>query len=870
MVEFEFRTLGTLNLIAPGGRELRSVLAQPKRIALLAYLAAATPRRFHQRDSLLALFWPESDLAHARAALRQALHGLRQALGDDALASRGDDRVGLAETRVWCDANAFDEALDSGRDAEALDLYRGDLLEGFFISGAPEFEHWLEDERALRRRCACEAAWRLAEASRAAGDSALAIHWARRAAALTRDDEASLRRQIALLGELGDRAGAVQAYESFASRLAEEYEVAPAPETTTLIAAVRARETTLTAAGQASSAPASSPVQESLSAREAPAPELPPPIAADAVTSVPRAGRQRIVAIAAVGLLFVITALVWRPPSPYSPRPASLDPRRVVVAEFANRTGDSALDALGLLAAEEITRGLELTDVVQIVDTASTSERARLTRRAGEGHDAAAVRALALATESGLAVSGSISRRGDRIEVAAQVVDERSGRILRALEPVSGDPGNLRPALTVLRDRVMAVVAEAVDPRLGPSASVAGDPPRYDAYLAFSTGVGIFYDGRNGRDALPFFARAAAADSTFALPLIWAAWVNQTLGRCDSTDAIARRLALMRLSHLEQLQLDRQMARCRGDLPAAYAVAHALVDARPESEVWQEQLARDALNFGRPGEAVEILQQLHPDRGALRGRPSYYNWLTNAYHLLGRHDRELEVAAQARAHFPANLAALRTELIALAALGRGSEVTARLREIDPLGPDPIRKKATVMREIALDLAAHGDSGSARIALARTLAWHASQPAAEQSTDYLRFERAQTYFAAGHSDSARAIVAALVRAHPAVEEYVGLAGALAAQRGDTAEAVRMARRLADSARPDGRGRGGATFWRACIAAELGRRDEAVDLLAHALGEGYVFNDLFFLSAHLAPSFATMRAYPPFQDLLRPKA
>ena len=254
--------------------------------------------------------------------------------------------------------------------------------------------------------------------------------------------------------------------------------------------------------------------------------------------------------------------------------------------------------------------------------------------------------------------------------------------------------------------------------------------------------------------------------------------------------------------------------------------------------------------------------------GLLRGRPSYYNWLTNAYHLLGRHDRELEVAAQARAHFPSNLAALRTELIALAALGRGQEVTARLREIDPLGPDPIRKKATVMREIALDLAAHGDSGSARIALARTLAWHASQPVAEQSTDYLRFERAETYYAAGHGDSAHAIVVTLVRAHPAVEEYVGLAGALAAQRRDTAEAVRLARRLADGARPDGRGR--ATFWRACIAAELGRRDEAVDLLARSLAEGYVFNDLFFLSAHLAPSFAAMRAYPPFQDLLRPKA
>ena len=67
----EFRVLGALNLLGAGGHELKSVLAQPKRVALLAYLATATPRRLHRRDSLLALFWPELDQEHARAALRQ-------------------------------------------------------------------------------------------------------------------------------------------------------------------------------------------------------------------------------------------------------------------------------------------------------------------------------------------------------------------------------------------------------------------------------------------------------------------------------------------------------------------------------------------------------------------------------------------------------------------------------------------------------------------------------------------------------------------------------------------------------------------------------------------------------------------------------
>jgi len=862
----EFRVLGAVNLLSADGRELRAVLAQPKRVALLAYVAAASPRGFHRRDSLLALFWPELDQEHARAALRQALHGLRRALGDAALESRGDEEIRLGDQDVWCDALAFDSAVDAARLTEALKLYRGDLLDGFFISGAPEFERWLEDERARLRRRAVETAWKLAETCRVAGDLSLAAHWARHAAALVRDDEGALRRLITLLGDLGDRAGALQAYDVFARRLTEEYEAQPAAETRALIAATRSRENTLSAETRRPPKPESRPEPEERLAVADARPLLP------AIDAVPR---RRNLAGAGIAVAFASltlgVALVWGAVSAARPHndAAALDPTRVVVAEVSNRTGDTALNAVGELAREEITRGLALTDVVELADPGVRKPGGvgQATRIVPTGQEAAAARELAISTGSGLAVWGAVYRRGDQIEFAADIVDERNGKILRTLEPVRGDPLEPRPALTILRDRIMAVVAEAVDPRLAASASVAGDPPLYDAYTEFITGVGIWYDGRNGRDALPHFKRAAALDSTFALPLIWAAWVHQTFGQCDSTEAIAGRLAALHLSRLEEIQIDRQMARCRGDLPAAYRLAHALVDARPRSEVWQEQLARDALNFDRPHEAIEILERLHPERGALRGRASYYNWLTNARHLLGEHEQELEVARRGRARFPGNLAPWRTELVALSALGRGREVNGRLNEIDALSSDPIRRKATVMREISLDLAAHGDREAASQALARTLAWHASQPDTEQATEYNRFERAQAYYAAGYADSARAITENLASAHPQNEQYAGLLGVLAAQRGDRATAAGIAERLVGLERPYERGQ--ATYWRACVAATLGRRDEAVELLRRALAEGYVFNSLFFFSAHVEPSFATLRGYAPFEALLRPK-
>src|SRR5438093_226415 len=237
----ELRMLGRLSLTGADGREVRGLLGQPRRLALLAYLAAASPQGFHRRDTLLALFWPELDQEHARAALRQALHVVRDALGADAVASRGDEEIGLDFAQVSCDVAAFERALRIGQLEEALDLYRGALLEGFFISDAPEFEHWVETGRAGLQLAAAGAARTLAERSESVNDLTRAVRWTRRSIELAPSDEGLVRRLIALLDRQGDRAGALEAYEVFARRVAAEYDAEPAAETRALVAAVRAR-----------------------------------------------------------------------------------------------------------------------------------------------------------------------------------------------------------------------------------------------------------------------------------------------------------------------------------------------------------------------------------------------------------------------------------------------------------------------------------------------------------------------------------------------------------------------------------------------------------------------------------------------------
>ena len=231
----ELITLGTLTVRGPDGRELHGLVAQPKRFALLAYLCLATPRGFHQREALLGLFWPEADEFHARAALRKSLHVVRHAVGNDAILSRGEDQIGVAFDEISCDAAEFEDLVRSGRLEEALDRYRGDLLPGFYVDGAPEFERWLECERSRLRGLAAKAAQQLTERLESAQRLEEAVAAARTALALAGADERALRRLLVLLDKVGDRAGAMVTYDAFVKHIAEGAGVRPSPETQALV-----------------------------------------------------------------------------------------------------------------------------------------------------------------------------------------------------------------------------------------------------------------------------------------------------------------------------------------------------------------------------------------------------------------------------------------------------------------------------------------------------------------------------------------------------------------------------------------------------------------------------------------------------------
>jgi DNA-binding SARP family transcriptional activator/tRNA A-37 threonylcarbamoyl transferase component Bud32 len=215
-------------------RELTSLQPRRTAIALLVYLGL---ERSATRDTLLNLFWPERDEVRARHTLSQLLYEVRQDIGEDWLDSRGDTLT-LRPT-VGTDVAAFERALEQHRPQQALQLYKGGLLDGVHLVETTGFESWLDLRRAqlarLHRRARREVIAELLEQNDLMGALAVATGWCE----LEPLDDEAQQRTIELLARTGRRAEAIQQFERFEDLLRRE-ELEPFPDLRKLIAAIRA------------------------------------------------------------------------------------------------------------------------------------------------------------------------------------------------------------------------------------------------------------------------------------------------------------------------------------------------------------------------------------------------------------------------------------------------------------------------------------------------------------------------------------------------------------------------------------------------------------------------------------------------------
>ncbi|MGH7466455.1 MAG: AfsR/SARP family transcriptional regulator [Longimicrobiales bacterium] len=214
------RLLGSPGIHGPDGA-LSGPVVHRHRLALLALLAAA-PKGILARDRVLGLLWPETDTASARRLLNNAVHVVRQVLGDDVVITEGEGlRFDAAKLRV--DVLEFEAAVKRGEALAAVELYTGPFLDGLSLPDAVEFEQWQERERERLERLYYVALERLAEATEREQGAAEALLWWRRRLACTPADGRIVLRLMRALGDAGDRAGALQVATAHTALLREEF-----------------------------------------------------------------------------------------------------------------------------------------------------------------------------------------------------------------------------------------------------------------------------------------------------------------------------------------------------------------------------------------------------------------------------------------------------------------------------------------------------------------------------------------------------------------------------------------------------------------------------------------------------------------------
>ncbi len=828
------RTLGRFSVLRDG-QELTRFSEQPVRAALLVYLAV---ERDVTRDTAEGVVWSDLPPDRARHSLNQTLYRLRKDLGEDWLSAEGDRLRVSGAVRV--DALDFEKRVETGDLPDALALYGGGFLEGWHLVGTSAFEHWTDRQRVRLSRLHREACRSHLSHLRDGGRMDEALELAR--AWVQRDpleDEAH-HGLIELLFVAGERAEALARYDAYERLLAEE-ELTPLDETRELIERLRD--------GHAAAAAPGDPAEES----------DPFPSRAD------RPRRTRVGATLAMAILILaVTGLLFGLGENSNSIPDVI-PNRVLVSPLENRTGDPTLDPVGRLAADWITQGLASARFLEVLP--STELFPGLGDRGeerGVGDRLALGREMALENRAGNLVAGSYYLSGTGLEFHVQILDVPGGEVLESIGPVRSSSMDPIEAVGVLRQRVLISLALHRDESLGGMFTESALPPTYPAYLAYIEGARKMATG-DWRGAAADLLRANELSPEFTAPLIYAAFaIIAGWSDYDRADSVARVVEASRatLPAYDRLRLDLLQATLAGDNPRAYLAVKEAAAIHPGASAHYSWGQR-ALELNRPREALEALSTWDPTRDAIRQWTPYWNVVTQAHHMLGNHERELEEAQRGRRQIPDRLETVWYEVRARAAMGTFTELNRLLEESLRMRWSPTINPGLVMYWASAELLTHGHSDLAETVFRRLEAWLGSLE--EQLSDRRDFRTlaAQLAYARGEYDAAREVFQELLSREPGDPLCLRYLGAIAARLGNRTEAVEYYEALGAMDRPYLFG--GNTRGQAVIAALLGNHEEAVSLLQRSVAEGLTFG------THLLsdPDLLSLKDYPPFQEFLRPQ-
>jgi serine/threonine-protein kinase len=567
--------------------------------------------------------------------------------------------------------------------------------------------------------------------------------------------------------------------------------------------------------------------------------------------------KKLIIPALAVVAVIVAAIIFW-------PKKASnLDPKLVAVAVFENKTGDPKLDNIGSMAAERIMQGL--TQVGQF--SVSPMPSAETLSVAAKGKDK--LRALAEATKAGKIVHGDYFLQGDKLQFHAWVQDMAARKNLITLEPASGPAADLAATLEPMRLKLMGGLAGIFNPWLNGYNLIMKTPPDIEAYREFAEGIKLYYRADYPK-ATEHLLRAVERDPNFKLALVQAAWSYYWQGRYTEMEAIIQKVEKSRadLSVGERYYFDAAVAFMRGDNEGHLRNMRQLLSiTNGQNDIWQNAWA--AWHFNFPQEAINRLADYDLNvKERLDWTRYYWTVLTGSYHMLGNFMRELKEARRGRKQFPELLSILSYECRPLAALGRTKELQKLFEESKTLPPQDnqfpgsILSPGLIMLSTGRELRAHGYKEEATRVLNQALQWFDARPSEERTSRGNRYNKAITFYVLGKWAEAKELFEGLHSDVPDNITYLGYLGVVAVQSGDKEEGLKISKQLEENKKPYSHGT--PSYWRARIAALLGDKEGAVNLLRQATKEGFAYS-----SIHPTEDFESLADFPPYIQLMKPK-
>jgi TolB-like protein len=587
-----------------------------------------------------------------------------------------------------------------------------------------------------------------------------------------------------------------------------------------------------------------------------------------------RSRRRRLFAYASAALLIILGGAIAFVPGEQraaaltllTRRNASLVHSRVFVAPLDNQTGDTTLDALGVMAADWVGQALARVPGTEVVDARTalaTQEVINHIPWPFRTRDQA--RAMAQEVGAETLIEGSFYRDGDSLAFQSRIVDVRTGRLVHSLSPVHGVRTAPSRLIAELQQHITASLALASDTTAGTLPSSFSEPPSLEAYQEVYRGVEAFFRADDSSE-YAHLERAARLDTNYTTPLVFLAFGRIYNNEYATADTMARR-AEKRSDHLapaERALLDHVEAviECRAN--DAVHAAERFMTLMPGSQESPLLLASISLSTHRPRLALRALEKVDPDRGLNLSGPFYWIYQADASAQLGNWTRSLEVSRAGVRRFPDWSLMYYFEGRALARLGRIPEME-QVISVAPSRGDLLVGQARIALQVWGELRAAGHADASD----RLIHHYADLLDAKRAdtSSYSRYVRSCVLWRAGRMAEARELLLALVASDTGQQHLLDLAqlGIIQAKRGDRVGALKIEGELAN-ATPRYE-RGAPEILRAEVAAALGERDRAILLIREGIALGLGLTNLgssLWGNEDMEPLYG----YPPFEQLIAP--